>query len=81
MGAIYASTGDPRIVVSADPDGVGIVANRDGLRSLGTLLLALAEGTAEADHIHLTPTMQLPRSSEPIVVALKPADQLPAISD
>ena len=79
MGISYESIGDARIVVDCSKDGVGIVANRDGLLSLARLFADLAEG--ESDHIHLTPTMQLPASSEPLAIAIKPSGHLPSVAD
>ncbi|MCP3854492.1 MAG: hypothetical protein GY698_07125 [Actinomycetia bacterium] len=78
MGSTYESLGDARIVVTHSSDGVGIVANRDGLLSLARLFADLTD--SEWDHIHLTPTMQLPPSSEPLVIAVKPTDHLPQIA-
>jgi len=78
MGITYESTGDARILIDCSPDGVGIVANRDGLMSLARLFTELADH--ERDHIHLTPAMQLPAASEPLVVAITPTDELPSIA-
>lgn len=79
VGISYESIGEPRILVDCSKDGVGIVANRDGLLSLAKLFSEMAE--REWDHIHLWPTMQLPASSEALVVAVKPSRELPAIAE
>lgn len=68
MGITYESIGESQITIGASPDGVSLAANRDGLRSLVHLLENLL-GTPSADHIHLTPSMQLAPDSEPLVVA------------
>lgn len=69
MGIAYESVGRAEITIGSTENGVSIVANRDGLRSLARLFTDLAE--TDADHIHLTPTMQLTEASEALVVAIR----------
>jgi hypothetical protein len=81
MGITYESVGESEITIGASPDGVSLAANRDGLRSLVHLLENLL-GAPSADHIHLTPSMQLAPDSESLVVSCTepgaPHEGLPA---
>ena len=67
MGITYESVGDAEIIVGASDDGVSLVANRDGLRPLLHLIEDLL-ASPSADHIHLTPAMQLAHGSQPLVL-------------
>lgn len=76
MGITYESIGNAEITVEVSDDGVALVANRDGLRSLLHLVEDLL-ATSSADHIHLTPSMQLTPDSEPLVVACNEPGAVP----
>lgn len=68
MGIRYESVGQAKISVEASDDGVSLVANTDGLRSLLHLFEDLL-ATSSADHINLTPSMQLTAESHPLIVS------------
>lgn len=73
----YEAVGHASIALDLDADGVGLVANADGLRSLARLFLEMAERSTTTCHIHLTPGMQLTQSSVGLVVARNEHGQLP----
>ena len=62
----YESVGYASIEVASNKDGVSLVANRDGLRSLARLFDAMAAHEGEYAHLALLPTLQLTESSEPL---------------
>lgn len=63
----YESVGYSTIEVSHSSDGVTLMANADGFRSLAQLFQKMAERSS-AGHVHLTPTMQLTAQSQPLAV-------------
>ena len=76
MGITYESVGNAEINVGASHDGVSLVANRDGLRSLLHVIEDLL-ASPSADHIHLTPTMQLAHDSQPLVLSCSEGGGMP----
>lgn len=73
----YESLGFSSIELLSSENGVSLVANADGLRSLARLFDRLARGAELAGHIHLTPSMQLSPGSAPLVVARSEGGSMP----
>ena len=76
MGITYTSVGDAEINVGASEDGISLVANRDGLRSLLHLIEDLL-ASPRADHVHLTPGMQLAPDSQPLLFSCSERGGIP----
>jgi len=73
----YESLGFSSIELLSSEDGVSLVANADGLRSLALLFGKLARGAELTGHVHLTPSMQLTPSSASLVVARSEGGSMP----
>lgn len=73
----YKPTGYASIEIDISEDGVAIIANADGLRSLAKLFADMADRSTASCHIHLTPSVQLTPASLGLVVARVETGQLP----
>jgi hypothetical protein len=73
----YESIGYASIEFVSDNDGVLLVANADGLRSLARLFTEMANRSAPTGHIHLTPAMQLSPTSACFVAYRDDGGRLP----